>query len=155
MSIDNRGLRWTFLNPGGDIKETGMYKKLTAVPYDKPPWSTRYPELARILEEQPRAPLGNTLERNVSVRSGWRDPEKACRASSNRHVDTPYLRIRDNYVTDEDPGFVDAARMDFRLKEDAVVYQKIPTFQKIPFEKIGPYRDETRAAWSPRANKRN
>ncbi len=154
-NIDNRGLRWTFLNPGGDIKEAGMYKKLTSVPYDKPPWSTRYPKLAQILDEQPRAPLGNTLERNLSVRSGWRDPEKACRASSDRHVDTPYMRIRDNYVTDEDPGFVDAAGMDFALKDDAVVYKKIPGFQKIPFDKIGLHRDETRATWPVKRVKRN
>jgi len=150
VSIDSRGLNWTFLNPGGDIKETGMYGKLTSVPYDEPPWSVRYPKLARILAEQPRAPLGNTLERNVSVRSGWRDPEKACRQSRRKQVDTPYMRIRDNFVTDDDPGFVDAARMNFALKDDAVVYDKIPGFRRIPFEKIGPYRDPARASWPVR-----
>jgi len=147
VSIDNRGLRWTFLNPDGDILETGMYKKLTAVDYDKPPWSTRYPELARILEENPRAPLGNTLERNMSYRSGWRDPEETCRATSDRHIDKQYMRIADNFVTEENPGFVDAAQMNFQLRADSLVYQKIPEFKKIPFEKIGLYKDEYRATW--------
>jgi hypothetical protein len=156
VNMDNRGMYWAFLKPDGDIKETGMYEKLTAVPYDKPPWSTRYPKLARILDEHPRAPLGNTLERNVSVRSGWRDPEKACRQSADRnHINIPYMRIRDNYVTNEDPGFVDAAGMNFGLKDDAVVYKKIPGFQRIPFDKIGPYRDTTRASWPVKKVKRN
>jgi len=144
VSIDNRGLRWTFLNPDGDILETGMYKKLTAVDYDKPPWSTRYPELARILEENPRAPLGNTLERNVSYRSGWRDPEEACRATSDKHIDKKYMRIADNLIAEEDPGFVDAAHMNFQLRDDSIVYQKISGFKQIPFEKIGLYEDEYR-----------
>lgn len=146
VSIDNRGLRWTFLNPDGNILDTGMYQKLTAVDYNKPPWSTRYPELARILEEDPRAPLGNTLERNVSYRSGWRDPEEVCRATSDRHIDKKYMRISDNFVTEEDPGFVDTVQMNFQLRDDSIVYQKIPGFKKIPFENIGLYQDEYRAA---------
>ncbi|MBI4603773.1 MAG: right-handed parallel beta-helix repeat-containing protein [Planctomycetes bacterium] len=140
VSIDNRGLRWTFLNPDGSILETGMYQKLKAVRHDQPPWSTRYPRLARILEEDPRAPLGNTLERNVWYRSPWRDPEAACRATSPRHIDRPYMRIADNFVAEADPGFVDAASGDFELREDSVVYRKVPGFQPIPFGRIGPMR---------------
>ncbi len=147
VNIDNRGLRWTFLNPDGNILDTGMYKKLTAVDYDKPPWSIRYPKLARILEEDPRAPLGNTLENNVSYRSGWQDPEKVCRATSERHIDKKYMKIADNFVTEEDPGFVDVTHMNFQLRDDSVVYQKIPGFKKIPFGEIGLYQDEYRVTW--------
>lgn len=145
VNIDNRGLRWTFLNPDGDIKETSMYQqKLMAVEYDKPPWSTRYPELARILAENPRAPLGNTCEKNVSYRSGWRDPEEVCRATSDKHIEKKYMQIADNFVTEDDPGFVDASSLNFQLKDDSIVYQKIPGFKPIPFEKIGLYEDEYR-----------
>jgi len=52
------------------------------------------------------------------------------------------MRIVDNFVTEEDPGFVDAANMNFQLRDDSVVYQKIPEFKKIPFEIIGLYQDE-------------
>ena len=147
VNIDNRGLRWTFLNPDGNILDTGMYKKLTAVDYDKPPWSIRYPKLARFLEEDPRAPLGNTLENNVSYRSGWQDPEKVCRATSERHIDKKYMKIADNFATEEDPGFVDVTHMNFQLKDDSIVYQKIPGFKKIPFGEIGLYQDEYRVTW--------
>jgi len=34
--------------------------------------------------------------------------------------------------------------MNFQLKGDSIVYQKIPGFKKVPFEKIGLYKDEYR-----------
>jgi hypothetical protein len=45
---------------------------------------------------------------------------------------------RDNYITHRDPGFVDAGKMDFRLKDDSVIYREIPGFRRIPFDEIGP-----------------
>ena len=112
-----------------------MYEPLKRFRVQQPPWSTRYPPLARIRDEHPQAPLGNVVVRNVSCRSSWRDP------------DTKYVKLADNLITDEDPGFVDPAKMNFQLREDSDVYRKIPGFTRIPFEKIGPYRDEYRATW--------
>lgn len=57
------------------------------------------------------------------------------------------MSIADNYVTNEDPGFVDAAKWDFQLRGDSVVYRTITGFKKIPFEEIGLYQDEFRATW--------
>ena len=37
--------------------------------------------------------------------------------------------------------------MNFQLRDDSIVYRKIPGFKKIPFEKIGLYQDEYRATW--------
>ena len=34
--------------------------------------------------------------------------------------------------------------MDFRLRDDSVVYEKVPGFKPIPFERIGLYRDAFR-----------
>ncbi|MCH2373780.1 MAG: right-handed parallel beta-helix repeat-containing protein, partial [Planctomycetes bacterium] len=144
VNIDNRGLRWTFLNPNGDLRTTRMYKKLVEISHDAPPWSERYPKLARILNENPRAPVGNTLKRNLYVRSNWRDPEAWCREHSPRHVTTKYMDIVDNFATEKDPGFVDAKGLNFALRSNAVVYEKIPGFQPIPFERIGLYVDEYR-----------
>jgi len=137
VNMDNRGLRWDHFRPNGP-----MYDKLKAVNHDKPPWSTRYPKLARILLENPQAPLGNVLVNNVSYRSGWRDPEEVCRQTFKQNIRRKYMKIADNFVTDEDPGFIDAARMNFQLKDDSVVYRKIPGFKKIPFGNIGLYQDQ-------------
>ncbi len=144
--MDNRGLRWRtrwgHFRPGGP-----MYKPLRELKHDRPPWSERYPKLAGILDDCPQAPLGNVLRRNVSVRSGWRDPEAFCRKLFSTHIDRPYMTIADNVVTDDDPGFVDAAAMDFRLRGDSIVFKNVPGFRPIPFERIGPYQDELRASW--------
>ena len=144
VNIDNRGLRWAFLNPDGDLRKTRMYKQLLRVGYNEPPWSQRYPKLASILKKMPRAPLGNTLKRNIYVRSHWRNPEKWCRERSPRHVDTPYMDIVDNFATEENPGFVDAGRLNFALRPDSVVFREVPGFESIPFEKIGLYVDADR-----------
>ena len=138
--LDNRGLRWDHFRGGGP-----MYQKLNAVPYRKPPWSTRYPKLARILEDTPQAPLGNVIARNVSYRSGWRDPEKVCREIFAKNIERKYCAIADNLELDEDPGFVDAPGLDFRLRDDSTVFRRVAGFKKIPFSEIGPYRDEYRS----------
>ena len=43
----------------------------------------------------------------------------------------------DNWVTDENPGFVNEDEMIFELKEDAKAFEEIPGFEPIPFNKIG------------------
>ena len=48
--------------------------------------------------------------------------------------------------TTENPGFVDVAHGDFRLKPDAAVLNRIG-FRPIPVEEIGLYEDEYRATW--------
>ncbi len=130
VHLDTRGLTWDHFRPGGP-----MYEPLKRFRIKQPPWSMRYPKLARILEEHPQAPLGNVVVNNVSYRSSWHDPDRK------------YIKVADNFITDEDPGFVDAAKMNFQLKDDSIVYRKIPAFKKIPFDKIGLYQDEFRATW--------
>ena len=102
----------------------------------QPPYVTRYPELAHLFEEDPNYPRRNLVRDNVSVQSG------EFGSDSND--------VKGNWVTDEDPGFVDAAGMNFQLKADSAVWTKIPGFQRIPFEWIGLYTDEYHV--SPRGN---
>jgi hypothetical protein len=50
----------------------------------------------------------------------------------------------ENWATGADPGFVDAAKGDFRLRPDAAVFKKLPGFKPIPFKKIGLFTDTLR-----------
>jgi len=50
----------------------------------------------------------------------------------------------ENLILAGDPGFIDAARGDFRLRPDAEIYSKLSGFQPIPFEEVGLYADELR-----------
>ena len=109
----------------------GIPDKLKAVNHDQPPYSTQYPKLATILEDG--TPVkSNRIIRNVIVRSGVCIDGEAT--------------VEDNFVTDEDPGFVDAEAMNFKLRDDSIVYEKIPGFQEIPFDKIGLHVDEYRTS---------
>ncbi len=114
------------------------------VPYDKPPY-TRYPHLADQLRRDPiAAPWHCLIARNVFV--GGRQflnvrPEL-------RRQD--WIRIEDNW-DEGDPGFVDLAARDFRLRKDAPVWKL--GFKPIPLDEIGLYEDETRASWPVRAER--
>jgi hypothetical protein len=50
------------------------------------------------------------------------------------------------FYSDENPGFVDVAKEDFRLKPDATVLRRVGC-RPIPVEEIGLYQDEHRATW--------
>jgi hypothetical protein len=108
----------------------------------QPPWSVRFPEMTNLLASHPELPLRTKFERNVVVmQTGEPFSLKMAKA---RQADTNLFVARDNFVTATDPGFVDAAKGNFALKPDAVVFQKIPGFQPIPFDKIGLFKDEYR-----------
>ncbi|WNM64085.1 right-handed parallel beta-helix repeat-containing protein [Candidatus Nitrospira neomarina] len=65
--IDGRGAKpkSSHIQPNGQTM-----KALLAMPYKKPPWSTRYPQLVNILNEKPGHPLGNLVEHNLFLKSG-------------------------------------------------------------------------------------
>jgi len=53
------------------------------------------------------------------------------------------LDAHDNWVTTEDPGFVDAAAGDFRLKEHAPLFARIPQFEPIHLDRMGLRKEPT------------
>ncbi|HIE51768.1 MAG TPA: right-handed parallel beta-helix repeat-containing protein [Armatimonadetes bacterium] len=133
VHIDARGLGWMRYH----VEEGGtLPTRLKAVPYQQPPWSIRYPRLVNILKDEPGAPKGNLIARNICVGGRWLEMEERAR---------PYQTFRDNLLN-EDPHFVDAANLNFQLREDSPAYQKIG-FQPIPFGEIGLYHDGRRASW--------
>jgi hypothetical protein len=109
-----------------------LRQRLNAVPYRQPPWSERYPALVNILEDDPAAPKGNVIARNVQWGGHWDDIEGKA---------LPYLSFQQNLLG-TDPHCVDAARMDLRLRDDSPAWQS--GFKPIPFEQIGLYRDQPR-----------
>jgi hypothetical protein len=51
---------------------------------------------------------------------------------------------KNNFITKQDPGFIDMKNGNFNLKADSKVFKLIPGFQQIPFDKMGIYKDEYR-----------
>jgi hypothetical protein len=54
------------------------------------------------------------------------------------------VTLKNNFITDQNPGFMDTGNMNFQLKDNAIVYEKIPGFEKVPFDSIGLYTDPYR-----------
>jgi len=132
VRIDNRGLNWmkAAVNTGGTMR-----KRLAAIPYKKPPWSTRYPRLARLLQDEPAVPKGNVVRYNVI---------QGCKPMNLADEVKKFGTISDNLVTEEELGFFDEGKTDFRMKKTSAVFKALRGFKPIPFEKIGLYRDRYR-----------
>jgi hypothetical protein len=100
------------------------------VDISRPPYRTRYPALAHLAER----PDVNFMSRNLVVQCG-----------DFMTRDRGIQELMDNQVVAGDPGFVDAAAGDYRLKADAAVLRGMG-FEAIPVEEMGLYQDELRAA---------
>jgi hypothetical protein len=135
VHVDARALGWAKDHALGWIKEGQEKGTLSGIRYNQPPYSTRYPQLVPILAEDPAAPRGNVIARNVCAGGKWDEIEGKAR---------PLVTLQDNLLQ-EDPKFVDAAARNFQLREDSPAWKL--GFQRIPIEKIGPYRSDDRAMW--------
>ena len=112
------------------FEEDGLYRvRLRDVNFDQPPYSQRYPTLLTICDDDPAQPKRNLMKNNVYVDCG-----KVYRWNKE-----PKITLEGNFETVEDPGFVDRDGLNFQLKEDSIVFEKIPGFKKIPLEKVGMY----------------
>jgi len=129
FSIDARGLGWA--------SGVGSFatKELHDLRYKQPPWSVKYPELLGILEDEPLAPKGNVMARNICWGGpwGWTEPKAL-----------PLVKFENNLIG-ADPHFLGKPPADFRLAPDSPAFKL--GFQPIPFEKIGLYPSEDRASW--------
>ncbi|HSW44667.1 MAG TPA: right-handed parallel beta-helix repeat-containing protein [Phycisphaerae bacterium] len=136
VHVDERGTGWakSFL----DDQNNTMLQSLRKTPYKEPPWSTRYPELVNILDDEPGKAKYNVIARNICVGGRWLD--------LHDKLDDKVVRIENNLVN-EDPLFVDAARGDYRLKPESPAFKL--GFKPIPVDRIGLYQDALRVSWPP------
>lgn len=129
-----------FFDEGGLIRKR-LEKEID---FKSPPYSTRYPSLVTYLDViepgkqwQGMRSQGNKLEDNLIVGG----PENPIKLLGGQYAQ---MDGKNNFVTKDDPGFVDMKNGNFNLKADSKVFKEIPGFQKIPFDKIGIYMDEYR-----------
>lgn len=126
--IDTRGVGWA----SDRIAENGewrMYEKLKAVKFDQPPYSTRYPKLATILNEAPAEPRGNELISNLTMRTPLLDmPE------SHRHLLTEKSNLE---LRPEKDG-------EMNLQMINILLRRVPDAEPLPVDNIGLYSDAYR-----------
>ena len=132
VHVDARGIGWMAYHVEADGI---MPERLAAMPYREEPWRSRYPQLLTLLADEPGAPRGNIVRRNISVGGRWSDIQEPA---------VPLVLQEDNLI-DQDPHFVDAEHLDFRLRSDSPAWDL--GFQEIPVASIGLYADTSRATW--------
>lgn len=144
IDFDNRG-RDGFLHnsmSGSEVRdyETGsMWQRLRRVPYQSALWKQRYPTLARLSHDfsdpdspdfGPNPAYGQIHDNLVIApdRSPGRfSPDaQAYSAIENNHA----------FATEEEAGMTPG---EYTLPEDVPARQAMPSFENIPFEKIGRY----------------
>lgn len=170
VHIDARGTTWARYYFDGTY--TVLTERMHAVSYDQPPYSERYPELLGYYDDDPALPKNNRVLRNVSWSGTWLDIEDGVDASLLHmegnviadsvlcywrgpevkdaltgtiftRADTNFVRkLAGNWLIPGDPGFVDAANGDFRLRADAPAFER--GFRPIPIDSIGLVLDEFR-----------
>lgn len=136
-------------------RKTGV---LNGVRFMEPPYSERFPKLAEMLQDDPSFPKGNVLRRNIFWRGdganlrrlNWENPPESKAYRQEEwwyHIQQSVydLLTIENNLAGVDPKFVDEQAGNFQLREDSPAWKM--GFEKIPFEKIGLYRDELRASW--------
>jgi hypothetical protein len=136
VHVDARGRGWAKKMLDG--RDTTLFDRLKVVHHDQPPYSERYPKLARMLKDDPSLPQGTRIVNNICV-GQWLDLLDGLKPRD--------VGLGDNLVLKSvaEAGFVAPDRGDFRLKDNSPVFQKLPGFKPIPFEKIGRFNDEYRA----------
>lgn len=133
IHVDQRGKSWAakYFLPNSEWR---ILEHVQEVPYNQPPYSTRYPHLANILNDDPSAAKYNRILHNIRFGSGkWIDWLDGMSAQT--------VETRDNW-TEGDPGFVAPANHDYRLRPNAPALKL--GFHPLPLSKIGLQRDEYR-----------
>lgn len=131
IHVDARGPRGITLDKPGSWN---LKAKCEEVGYRSSLWKSRYPKLARILDEKPLLPLGNVMRNNIfiacekpwalagDVKEEWLTRENNVEWPAGRF---PFL-----------PGSATGNELD--LSKLPRIRDELPGFDPIPYEKIGP-----------------
>ncbi len=152
IHLDDRALKWSGPHADGRIKEAREKGTIGGIRFKEPPFSTRYPQLLTLLDDEPKKPKGNVVRRNIF----WQGAaENLRRVAAGAPITetwwdniTPSVRslvtLEDNLIN-VDPRFVDEKAGNFQLRDDSPAWKL--GFERIPVEKIGLYQDANRASW--------
>lgn len=171
LHLDSRGTTWRQWNNPSD-PSWHLEAKAQKLNYTQPPWSERYPRLARIMQEEPQWPLGNVIRWNVFIDCTKRlcdfdgNVKKILdrldiaenlavntRGASNIVTSKNLKGFRDLVGSPQAPlnlGFQQPSTGNFAMTRDALLKRELPSFQPIPFERIGLVQDEYRRVIPPR-----
>jgi len=129
VNVDARGLGWR-ANGKDDLT-----KRLEEMPYRTEPWRSRYPQLMALLTDDPMAPKGVSITRNICVNGQWSNIETSA---------SPYVTLKDNIV-EGDLHLMDSPIGKFALAKDSPALKL--GFKPIPLKQIGLQQSPDRPTW--------
>ncbi|MGE9266838.1 MAG: right-handed parallel beta-helix repeat-containing protein [Verrucomicrobiales bacterium] len=160
IHLDSRGMSWKQWN-NPEYPSWMLEKKAQALDYQSPPWSERYPSLARIMEDEPRLPLYNDMTGNIFIHTD----QDVCQFDTRVIGLLPRLKLAGNFIVPkpdkelklhkrlaEHPGFTIATEApsslpalgfpgadkgDFTIAPDSWLRQQKADFPSIPIDQIG------------------
>ncbi len=98
------------------------------MPYETPPWSTRYPQLATILQDEPIIPKKNVLQRNIAYH---------CRQSAINPIAKLYGSIELPQDSDSDLGLRPRGAPDQPSRPRTPIGTALPGWETLPFPDMG------------------
>lgn len=103
-----------------------------------PIFAEKYPELATFRDEYYKSVATNIFDENlvVNLKFGLSQTNGTVNPQSTRGA-VELIKGDNNYVTTDDPGFVDYANGDYELKSDSPVFSQIPEFQNVDMSEMG------------------
>ncbi len=130
MFFDARGVGW---GAGHAAKGGQAYNTILQVPYNKPPYSEKYPELVSILDDPSKLglPMNNSVCGNVMSK---------CMSNMVAGEFKTYGKYENNYETktdDENDLFTDYENLDFSLKAGSAVAMSNPEAATIDMSQMG------------------
>lgn len=151
VQVDARALGWCGPHADGRIKEAQTRGTIAGIRYREPPFSTRYPQLVNLLDDEPKKPKGNILRRNVFWPGTGADIRRVMHGAVPTNwwnaIDAqsrPFVKLEDN-LTAADPKFADERNGNFQLTDASPAWAT--GFQRIPVERIGLMAGDDRASW--------
>ncbi len=151
MHVDSRALGWCGPHADRRIQEAQEKGTIAGIRYREPPYSTRYPKLPGILDDEPKVPKGNLVRRNIFWAGTGEDIRRVMRGEVpenwwNHIVEKsgPHVKLEENLIN-TDPKFVDEKGGNYQLADASPAGAM--GFQRIPVNKIGLYKDANRASW--------
>ncbi len=142
LFMDARGVGWGAYHAaeGGQA-----YQTIFAVPYDKEPWASRYPELLEATKDLANLglPMNNSIQNNILYN---------CATNTVASEMKQYGTYENNYEVygkdfkadgvNPDDVFVDYENRNFELKEGSDLAKKFPEIASIDMSKIGLREDK-------------
>lgn len=125
ISLDARGVTGSISIMS---QNSTLMKRLSAMPFGSPPWSTRYPELTKILQDEPIIPKKNVLQRNIAYN---------CKQSAINPIAKLYGSIELPQDSDSDLSLQHHEVQDRPSKPRTPIHTTLPGWKPLPFPDMG------------------